>query len=451
MKRTARVLACMMSILLISGCTGYDKDAVVDHQAYHITANGKKAFASEYQWDVSENPVEIVIPETADGAVVKKLGGFFGTGVPSPFCISGETGYSYSAYNPFTEKYGAPMRTQEVPFTVHLPKTLEEIDHVSYSGWYGSRNENGELVFLRPVVRFECDPENPYFETKDGLVYQKKDGSLVDLSGLTAPETPKMTLAQKLRGRYVKANPDDQEVWEFFDSMDQIFVHINSYMEGEEYMYTALEYTPVDPSVLTSTEEDSIDVSAKQFSSFAMAGQYTETESPYYRLTAGEDKITILALDENREPIMDSGFEMEKDLAAPSQFPFDQEPFDSLKTGTEEAYPNLRASFNGLTDKVLECEDYRIEFFLDGTVTMIMKQSDAPLIYHGIAEVIPAKEMYGDTDLLFCMYAVGGTTEPILSRVTLHKEDDGSFRFSLSGDYPGELLVPSGQETIVVQ
>ena len=451
MKRTNKVLACMMSILLMSGCTGYDKDAVVDQQVYHLTSNGKTAFASEYKWDVSENPVEIVIPETANGAVVKKLGGFFGTGVPSPFCIAGETGYSYSAYDPFTEKYGAPMRIQEVPFTIHLPKTLEEIDHVTNSGWFGSRNENGELVFLRPIVRFECDPDNKTFYTKAGLVYQTEDDSLVDLSEVTSPELPKMTLAQKLRGRYVKANEEDQEVWEFFDSMDQIFVHINSYMEGEEYMYTALEYTPIDVSVLSSTEADSIDVSAKQFSSFAMAGQYTETDSPYYRLTAGEDKIMILALDENREPIMDSGFEMENDLSAPSQFPLNEALFDSLKTNDEEAYANLRSSSNKLTEKVLECEDYRIEFFLDGTVTMIKNREDAPLIYHGIAKVIPAKEMYGDTDLLFCMYSVGGTTEPILCRVTLHKEDDGSSRFSVSGDYPGTPLIPEGQETIVVQ
>ena len=59
--------------------------------------------------------------------------------------------------------------------------------------------------------------------------------------------------------------------------------------------------------------------------------------------------------------------------------------------------------------------------------------------------------MYGDTDLLFCMHAVGGTTEPILCRVTLHKEEDGSFRLSTSNDYPGTPLIPVGQETIVVQ
>ena len=451
MKQRKRILACMMSILMISGCTGYDKDAVVNRQVYHITSNGKTAFASGYTWDVSENPVEIVIPETAEGAVVKKLGGFFGTGVPSPFCITGETGYTYSAYDPFAEKYGAPMRIQQVPFTIHLPKTLEKIDHVANSGWLGSRNENGELVFLRPIVRFEIDPDNKTFYANDGLVYQYEDNSLVDLSALTSPELPKMTLAQKLRGRYVKTNEQDQEVWEFFDSMDQIFVHINSYMEGEEYMYTALEYMPVDVSLLNSTEADSIDVSAKQFSSFAMAGQYTETDSPYYRLTAKENAITILALDENREPIMDSGFEMEKDLAAPSQFPLNEERFESLKTEEEQAYADLHSYYNKLTEKVLECEEYRIEFFLDGTVTMIMNRKDAPLIYHGIAKMIPPNEMYGDTDLLFCMRAVGGTTEPILCRVTLHKEEDGSFRFSTSNDYPGTPLIPVGQETIVVQ
>ena len=41
--------------------------------------------------------------------------------------------------------------------------------------------------------------------------------------------------------------------------MDQIFVHINSYMEGEEYMYTALEYMPVDASLLNSTDVDLVD------------------------------------------------------------------------------------------------------------------------------------------------------------------------------------------------
>ncbi len=339
-----------------------------------------------------------------------------------------------------------------MPVTVYLPKTLEEIVQVKDTGWYGRRNKNGELVFLRPVIRFECDPENPTYYTENGQIYKREDGSQIDLSEVTSPEMPEMTLAEKLRGRYVKENENDREVWDLFDSMGMLFGHINWYMEDSEYMYSAIEYTPVDAAVLASTEADSIDVSAKQFSSFTMAGQYTELDHPYYRLTAASDRIIITALDENREPVMNSGFEMERDMTQPSQFPLEEALFDTLLKEEETAMiPGFTMGRAGLKDHILECEDYRIEFYDDGMVTMDAHREETPLYYHGYVKEIPAKEMYGDTDLLFSMRAIGGTAEPIIGRVTLHKEEDGSFRFIPVEGYSCEPLVTQGQESTVIR
>ena len=49
----------------------------------------------------------------------------------------------------------------------------------------GLKQEDGAIVFYRPRMYFECDPENTYFYSKDGVLYNRKDDTPVpDLDGV---------------------------------------------------------------------------------------------------------------------------------------------------------------------------------------------------------------------------------------------------------------------------
>ena len=441
-KKTWMGVLCSVFLL---GCTGYDKNALADHVAYHITANGKTAFASEVVWDLSEN-AQYSIPEKVDKAAVKKLGGFFGTGVPAPFQVIAEKGYEFQAYDPYMEDYGSPIAVKQVPVTVSIPKTIEEVRLVSEGMYYGMRNPQGELVFLFPSVSLNCDPDNPDFYSENGILFTRETKETA--ADLTGSQELSPTLAQRLAGRYVKENEEDAEVIEFFTEFDTLFSHTNWYMEGSEYMFGATEYTPLNPDSLKKSDADSVEVSAKLFSEFANAGQYTESDSPYYRIEAKEDGIVILALDENRKPYMDSGIELKRDMSQPSQFPSDFSEWPFLFREGETPMYRFYSSQGNIAEKARESTYARMKLHADGAVTVQIKDSEAPLCYRGIAAAVYNRET-SESDLCFALTAVGGTMNPQLGRVRIETKDRDTFVLHRIEGYEAWPLIPDGEEECV--
>ena len=82
-----KLIAAFCSIVLLGGCTGYEDSETIDGVNYWINSFEKQAFAGECNWQVADEPADITIQETVNKATVTKLGGFFGTGVPSPFSL----------------------------------------------------------------------------------------------------------------------------------------------------------------------------------------------------------------------------------------------------------------------------------------------------------------------------------------------------------------------------
>ena len=427
---------------LLSGCTGYDKNAEDSGVTYHITSNGKTAFAAEVKADLSAGAPEKTIPEQINKAAVKKLGGTFGTGVPAPFEVTAENEYSYNAYDPYGEDYGSPVTIKDVPVLVHLPKTIEEVSTFHESIYYGNRNALGELEFVRPSVYLDCDPDNPVFRSENGILYDRKDGS--EVINLTHGEVPAASLEARLNGRYVKEGDYDTEVIEFFTVFDTIYSHSNWYMEGEEYMYSAGEYTPCDPADLKKTDAAYIDVSGRIFSSFAMAGQYTEADSPYYRLEPKENSLVITCLDENRRPYMDSAVELERDMNTPSHFPYDFSEWGLLFAEGETPASRYNAAPGSLAKGVRESDTSWLKLQKDGVITVHFKD-ETPQFLRGIAASVYNYESK-DSDLCFVMRQVGGTLEPYFGRVRVESKDGDVIVLHRKEGYEAGPLIPEGEE-----
>ena len=445
MRAMKTVITLLVFAILFSGCTGYDKNTELDGVTYYINSLGKTAFASEYEWSVSEETEEVIIPEQVEGASVEKLGGFFGIGVPSPFGVTAN-GAAFETADPYGS-YDSPLILKNVPVTIHLPKTLNEIDTVFEHAWFGNKTETGEILFLRPVVHFETDPANPVFEARDGLLYRKSDNSLIDLSELTDDTIPKAPLRKRLTGRYmINISEEETEVLEFFSAFGVVYAHINWYMNGSEYTFSALELTPFNRADLESIDADSFDASARQFSDFSMAGQYTDAEFPGYRITVREDSIILVGLDEHDQPVMDSGIEIEKDNTQPSQFPFDlNDP--SLPDSSDASFSSVIGNLaNTQANERYACDDYHLRIGNDGTLTLARHNTETPEIYRGIAAF---RSDQTDHDLCFALTKTGGTREPRTGRVRIERSDDGIIVHPVEG-YESAPLIPEGSESITL-
>ena len=440
MERWKSAVTGVLTGILLTACTGYDKNAEENGITYHITASGKKAFVAEVKADLSLAAPEKTIPEMIDKAAVNKLGGFFGTGVPAPFEVIAENDYSLISYDPYESDFGSPVTVKDVPVTVHLSKNIAEIGSFQMPGCYGNRNALGELEFARPLIYLDCDPDNPGFYSENGILYSREDRS--EKINLTAwdPLTP--TIAQRINGRYVKEDEYDTEVIEFFTVFDKIFSHSNWYMEGDEYMYSAGEYTPCDPQDLYKKDAAYLDVSGKIFSAFAMAGRYTEADCPYYRLEPKEHSIVITGLDENRQPYIDSGVELERDMNTPSQFPYDFSDWGILFKEGESPVQSYYTGPGRLAEGVRESDASTLKLHRDGVITVHLRD-ESPLFFRGIAVMIRDSKR-NESDLCFVMRQVGGTLEPYFGRVGVELKDGDAVALCRREGYEAWPLIPEG-------
>ena len=173
--------------LALSGCTGYgSKGATKDGIHYRISDSGRKAFAEACYWDLDPGHTEFVIADEVDGAEVTDIGGFTGTGVPCPFCIMAPQGADCIwTGNPEEYESDHPVSCQDLVFTIRIGKNISDINRAIPTGYVGLKQEDGAIVFYRPRMYFECDPENTYFYSKDGVLYHRKDDTPVpDLDGV---------------------------------------------------------------------------------------------------------------------------------------------------------------------------------------------------------------------------------------------------------------------------
>jgi len=171
MKKLVMLASALLALLLLfAGCTPYDGNTATENGlTCYISRSGGRAFAACWDWDGDPDNTDIVIPERCAGAEIVSIGGFFGTGVPTPFSVRQESGNA----RPDTD-----AEPETVIFTVRFGANIRAITRVGQM--YGLvLQQDGRDVSVSARYYFVCEGENDKFYTEDGHVYKKEDGSLV--------------------------------------------------------------------------------------------------------------------------------------------------------------------------------------------------------------------------------------------------------------------------------
>lgn len=149
-----------------------------------------KAFLANYNWDGSEEGMNIVTPDDYNGVIITGLGGYYGRGVPSPFTITLSPEAKIQLCSEATEWYYASHTAnrdnadvQYLHFQLHIGEYIKEIENLSMGGIIlASYEENGEEKFSVFVLTcyVTCDDANKTFYSNDGKLYHRKGNVLVE-------------------------------------------------------------------------------------------------------------------------------------------------------------------------------------------------------------------------------------------------------------------------------
>ena len=149
-----------------------------------------KAFLAGYNWDGTEEAMNIVLPESYNGVKITGLGGYTGRGVPAPFRIEpNEKAREILCPNATDWMYAHGRITIEIAnvqylrFKLHISKQIAEIENLSAGGFiiaeYQENGETKEIVYILTCY-VTCDEGNNTFYSKDGKLYNRQDNSLVE-------------------------------------------------------------------------------------------------------------------------------------------------------------------------------------------------------------------------------------------------------------------------------
>ena len=163
----------MLSLCACSLEYTYSNGKTVDGVYYVFSDARKICFASHYSWDEKEKNITITIQDEVDGYKVVALGGFIGSGVPTPFGVYTQ--------NPIM---GGDVRcirkgtaVEEIGVTVRLGKNVKQIDCANMNHFL--QTKEGTYIF---IAKFEIDENNKYFETDETgrLTYSKYSPDYID-------------------------------------------------------------------------------------------------------------------------------------------------------------------------------------------------------------------------------------------------------------------------------
>ncbi len=195
MKSLIRRIFCFIGSILIlfslSSCTAYE--SMEDYESGIVFGYSKlknDCFAGPIIY-TKNGTTEITVPNTFNGAPVTKLGGYTGTGYPTPFFVNCDEFYFPEGYH---NEYSTDDETlnyiidentileiENIVFRIKLPDTLEEIVNTELKTVAYAEKNDGDIKTLkvfRPVYYFEISENNDTFYTKDGKLYYKETDEL---------------------------------------------------------------------------------------------------------------------------------------------------------------------------------------------------------------------------------------------------------------------------------
>lgn len=193
-----KVSLMVLSVLLVFGLFGcffeevsllYSDHADVDGFSISINKTANCCFVGSYACTEYTENLEITIPDDYNGMPIKRIGGYSGSGVPSPFYISlydlyvnAPSGSKYSGiFGGDIDKFDIQDAyvVEDVVFNLNIGKNIEAVEFVVMDQYFPHINEDSSVTFYHPVVYINCSEENKYFYSQDGKLYDKKTDELI--------------------------------------------------------------------------------------------------------------------------------------------------------------------------------------------------------------------------------------------------------------------------------
>ena len=195
MKKFLTIILSISLMLSLSGCifeeTSLLYSDIKEIDGFHIVINNTAncCFVGDYNCTEYTENLEITIPDDYDGIPIKRIGGYYGRGVPTPFSISladlymnaPEDSYYDTVFNGDINMFEIPDKyvIEDIIFNVNIGKNIEVIEFVVMDKYYPHINEDGSIVFYHSVVNINCSEENKHFYSKGGKLYNKKTDELI--------------------------------------------------------------------------------------------------------------------------------------------------------------------------------------------------------------------------------------------------------------------------------
>ena len=161
--------------LLYSDCTEIDGFYI----AVNKTANC--CFVGGYNCTEYTENLEITIPDDYNGIPIKRMGGYYGRGVPTPFSINlADSNLNACEYTDIIDEFdiSEDYVVEDIVFNLNIGENIEIIEFVT-DGYYPHINDDGSITLYHPVVNINCSDENKNFYSKDGKLYNKKTDELI--------------------------------------------------------------------------------------------------------------------------------------------------------------------------------------------------------------------------------------------------------------------------------
>lgn len=142
------------------------------------------AAVCRYTWDGDAENTDIVIPDSYDGQTIKRLGGYFYRGVPSPFSIdsySAVSGADSASSMPYESVINGYTKGEDIiyqDFTLHIGKNIDNI-YSNCDRVYVAAIDNKTYSYCARVYVI-CDEDNKTFYSRDGKLYYQENDELVD-------------------------------------------------------------------------------------------------------------------------------------------------------------------------------------------------------------------------------------------------------------------------------
>ena len=184
----------ILSVFLIicSACDSgrlYGNDTMVDGVYLSCNKSSKKAYAFVCVWDGDKNDMEFTVPDEYCGYKVNRLGakgvgGF--TGNPGSFGINipdKVEGYDVISGCTSIDDTLTSENNFYLNFTVNIGKYVDTIGKISNESFYacGVKGEE-EIIQTYCIVKiyYNVASENSTFYSKDGDIYYKSSGKMIE-------------------------------------------------------------------------------------------------------------------------------------------------------------------------------------------------------------------------------------------------------------------------------